>query len=101
IVFVLELTHDVNLLLPLMIAVTCAHALTVLVLKRSILTEKVSRRGFHMTREYATDPLEILFAREVMGPDVAAIPAGMLREELSAALGGDRRGQSLFVVVDE
>jgi CBS domain-containing protein len=83
-----------------MISVTCAHAVTVLLLKRSILTEKVSRRGFHVTREYATDPLEILFTREVMGSDVAAIPAGMLRAELSAALAGKHRGQSLFAVVD-
>jgi CBS domain-containing protein len=100
IVFVLELTHDVNLLLPLLTAVTCAHAMTVLVLKRSILTEKVSRRGFHLTREYATDPLEILFTREIMGSEIAAIPATMLREEISGALAGKHRGQSLFAVVD-
>ena len=100
IVFVLELTHDVNLLLPLMIAVTCAHAFTVLVLKRSILTEKVSRRGFHLTREYATEPLEILFAREVMAPDVAAVPATVTQSEVAEALDGRHRMQSLFVVVD-
>ena len=52
IVFALELTHDVNTLLPLLVAVTIAHAFTVLVLRRSILTEKVARRGFHLTREY-------------------------------------------------
>jgi len=39
---------------------------TVLLLPRSILTEKVARRGFHVSREYAVDPLEILFVREVM-----------------------------------
>ena len=42
IVFALELTHDVDMLLPLLVAVTMAHAFTVLVLKRSILTEKVA-----------------------------------------------------------
>ena len=46
-----------------------------LVLKRSILTEKVARRGYHLTREYAIDPLEILFAREVMRTNIAALPA--------------------------
>ena len=66
ILFALELTHDVNVLLPLLVAATLAHGTTVLLLKRSILTEKVARRGFHLTREYATDPLEILFVREVM-----------------------------------
>ena len=66
VIFALELTHDVNMLLPLLVAVSIAHAFTVLALKRSILTEKVARRGYHLSREYAIDPLEILFAREVM-----------------------------------
>ena len=43
IVFALELTHDINVLLPLLIAGSLAHATTVLLLKRSILTEKVAR----------------------------------------------------------
>jgi CIC family chloride channel protein len=75
VVFALELTHDVNMLLPLLLAVTIAHGFTVLTLKRSILTEKISRRGFHLSREYSTDPLEIIFAREVVRqvvPDVLA-----------------------------
>ena len=46
-----------------------------LVLKRSILTEKVARRGYHLSREYAVDPLEILFAREVMRTNLVAFPA--------------------------
>jgi H+/Cl- antiporter ClcA len=101
IVFVLELTHDINLLLPLLLAVTLAHAATVILLRRSILTEKVSRRGFHLTREYATDPLEILFAREIMATDVAAIPVASSRQDIAAAIDGERRGQSIFAVVDE
>jgi CBS domain-containing protein len=100
VVFVLELTHDTNVLLPLLIAVSCAHAVTVLLLKRSILTEKVSRRGYHLSREYATDPLEILFAREVMTADVTAIPWNVTHRDISAAIVGKRYGQGLFAVVD-
>jgi len=55
IVFTLELTHDVNLLLPLLCATAVAHGFTVLFMRRSILTEKIDRRGFHVSREYATD----------------------------------------------
>lgn len=66
VVFMIELTHDVNMVLPLLTAVLVAHAFTVLALKRSILTEKISRRGYHLTREYSPDPLEILFVKEVM-----------------------------------
>jgi CBS domain-containing protein len=101
IIFVFELTHDVNVLLPLFVAVAFAHGTTVLLLRRSILTEKVSRRGFHLSREYATDPLEILFVREVMGTEVSAIPASLSHAEAAATLRGKRRGQRLFVVVDD
>src|SRR4051794_21437625 len=75
ILFALELTHDVNMLLPLLVAVAIAHGFTVLTLPRSILTEKVARRGFHLSREYAVDPLEILFVREVMRTNTVAIAA--------------------------
>jgi chloride channel protein, CIC family len=68
VIFALELTHDVSVMLPLLLAVTIAHGFTVLTLRRSILTEKISRRGYHVSREYSIDPLEIIFAREVMRP---------------------------------
>ena len=50
VIFALELTHDIDVLLPLLVAVAAAHAFTVLVLKRSILTEKIARRGYHLSR---------------------------------------------------
>ena len=43
VLFALELTHDTNALLPLLVATAFAHAFSVLVMKRSILTEKVAR----------------------------------------------------------
>jgi CBS domain-containing protein len=72
IVFTLELTHAWATVLPLMITATAAYALSTLLLKRSILTEKIARRGLHLTREYSTDPLECFFASEVITPDPAA-----------------------------
>ena len=86
IIFVLELTHDVNVLLPMLIAVVIAHGFTVLVMRRSILTEKVSRRGYHLSREYATDPLEILFVREVMRTNIVVLPATLSLKELAQSL---------------
>lgn len=73
IAFAVETTHDWDAVLPLAVAVSVAHAFTVLTLRRSILTEKVSRRGFHISREYALDPLEVLFVREVMRAAVAPL----------------------------
>ena len=102
VVFALELTHDVNVLLPLLVAVTIAHGFTVLALRRSILTEKVARRGYHLSREYSVDPLEILFAREVMRAGVVALPPGAPREVLLQALRVDpaKGPQRLYPVVD-
>ncbi|HWT32939.1 MAG TPA: chloride channel protein [Microbacterium sp.] len=68
VVFTLELTHAWGTVLPLLMASTAAYALSVLVLKRSVLTEKIARRGLHLTREYSTDPLETFFAKDVMHP---------------------------------
>ena len=103
VIFVLELTHDVNVLLPLLVAVVMAHAFTVLTLRRSILTEKVSRRGYHLSREYAYDPLEILYVREVMRTNVVALPAGVPLHDLDRRLRGNgaQRVQPLYPVVDD
>jgi CBS domain-containing protein len=101
VIFALELTHDVNMLLPLLATVTIAHGFTVLTLRRSILTEKVSRRGYHLSREYAVDPLEILFVREVMRSNIVAFPAQATPHELMASVNVDheRRGQILYPVI--
>ncbi len=103
VIFVLELTHDVNVLVPLLLAVTIAHGFTVLTLRRSILTEKVARRGYHLSREYAVDPLEILFVREVMRSHILALPAGATRTGLMKSPHTDHRRhrQLLYPVVDE
>ncbi|HEU0196880.1 MAG TPA: chloride channel protein [Nevskiaceae bacterium] len=70
IVFALELTRDMNAVLPLFIATFVAAGFTALVLKRSVLTEKISRRHHHVTREYATDPFETMFTVDHMRRDV-------------------------------
>jgi CIC family chloride channel protein len=103
VIFAVELTHDLNALLPLLIACIIAHAFTVLVLRRSILTEKVSRRGYHLSCEYAVDPLEILFVREVMRTNIAALPADVKLDDLATSLrtSGGRGGQRLYPVVDK
>ncbi|HEX6971297.1 MAG TPA: chloride channel protein [Limnochordia bacterium] len=86
IVFALELTHDLPLMLPLLFACMAATALTVLLLPRSILTEKVARRGHHVFREYAVDPLEILSVRDVMTREVETLRADTQVKELIEAL---------------
>lgn len=85
ILFCFELTHDVEALLPLLIASLSSYAFTVLTMKRSILTEKISRRGFDIFREYSVDPLERFQVKEIMtkNPEVitADYPVSRLFEE--------------------
>ena len=71
--FMVELTHDVNVLPGLLVACVAADAVTVLLMKRSILTEKVARRGYHLTREYSANPLHLLRVQDVMEPPVLQV----------------------------
>jgi H+/Cl- antiporter ClcA len=74
IVFSLELTHCLPAIVPLTIACFASHVLTSLVMPRSILTEKLGRRGYHLSREYGVDPLETISVMEVM-PESRELPA--------------------------
>jgi CIC family chloride channel protein len=101
IVFAIELTHDLNMLLPLLVACFLAHLFTVLTLKRSILTEKISRRGYHLSREYSLDPLEILFVREVMRTNVVVLPEDGTLEQAHQMIHSTAspKGQHLFPIL--
>lgn len=77
-VFAYELTHDANALLPVLAASAVAYGFTVITMHRSILTEKIARRGRHIYREYGIDPLERHSVGEVMSATPEAIDAGAL-----------------------
>ena len=99
VVFPLELTHAWPLVLPLMLAATGAYALSALTLRRSVLTEKIARRGLHLTREYSVDPLEALLVEEVMSRDFVTIDS---RERLDVLLDiAIHSSQPLYPVLDE
>jgi len=66
ILFAIELTHALPALLPLALACAASYLVTALIMPRSILTEKLSRRGYHLSREYGVDPLESVTIAEVM-----------------------------------
>jgi len=87
VVFLLELTNDLGVLPELLVACTAAHALTVLVMRRSILTEKLARRGHHLTREYSVDPLAMRRVRDTMASDVPRVPSDMTVHELAERIG--------------
>jgi H+/Cl- antiporter ClcA/CBS domain-containing protein len=86
VIFALELTHRYEALLPLVIAASTAYCVSVLLLKRSVLTEKIARRGYHLSREYDVDPLEILFVGEVMEHDVLTFEHDLSAQDAFAAI---------------
>ncbi len=84
--FMLELTDDILVLPALLIACVGAQAVTVLLMRRSILTEKVARRGYHVMREYIVNPLARVRVEDVMQRDVPTIPSDMRVDALSGRL---------------
>lgn len=101
IVFAFGLTHDVNAFLPTILGCVVAYGFTVIVMPRSILTEKIARRGKHVFREYGVDPLERYFVDEVMTREVAAINATeSLRAVLETYFGVEQKFRAYPVVLD-
>lgn len=83
-----ELTGDWGLLPGLLVACVAAYAVTVLLLKRSILTEKIARRGHHVFREYSVDPFDLHRVGEVMDRNVPTVPAAMTVGTLARLVAG-------------
>jgi H+/Cl- antiporter ClcA len=83
VVFAIELTGRLDAILPLIIGASVAYAVSVLLLKRSVLTEKIARRGYHLSREYDVDPLETLLVEGVMTDEAVGVwPAAGASESL-------------------
>lgn len=82
-IFVLELTHDFNSLPLLFVGSVAALCVTVLLLRRSILTEKLARRGQHIAREYSVDLFELMRVRDVMDSEPPVVSADTLVSTLS------------------
>ena len=98
--FAVELTGDLHALPALLAATAAAHAVTVLLLKRSILTEKIARRGNHLTREYSIDPFELMRVAEIMVSEVEILPARMTVKDAIAFFTGHERRHNGYPVVD-
>ena len=77
----LEMTHNGGLMLPVLLSCVAAYAVSVLVQPRSMLTESLSRRGFHLSREYGVDPLETMLVAQAMHTSVFALPATATRKD--------------------
>ncbi|MEO7010697.1 MAG: chloride channel protein [Caldimonas sp.] len=100
-IFAVGLTHDANALLPLLATSATAYGFTVLTMKRSILTEKIARRGYHIYREYGIDPLERQFVEEVMTKSVSSIDSACTVPEAIRGFFGTHQAHRAFPVVED
>lgn len=101
VMFAFELTQDVNALLPLLTASVVAYGFTVLIMPRSILTEKIARRGYHIYREYGIDPLERHSVDEVMTCKVETMDAYAKIDDVLAMHFGAKQAHRAFPVVHD
>ena len=99
VVFAVEITGDVAALAPLLAATVAAYAVTVLLLKRSILTEKIARRGQHVTHEYGVDPYDLMRVEAVMSRSVETLEAGLTLADALAVI--ETGAHHAYPVVDE
>ena len=104
--FALETTHAWGLAPEVFAACAAATAFTVIFVPRSILTEKLARRGMHVAREYSVHPLELIPVREIMrAPEGEARPEFAIhvddRVRNAANLMAEKSTRTLAVVDDE
>jgi H+/Cl- antiporter ClcA/CBS domain-containing protein len=103
VIFGLELTHQSNALLPLTIGCMISHLLALGLLKNSIMTEKISRRGLAITNDYELDALGRHQVRDVMTAEVQVVSMTLpLRRLYERFYGGEGRVKHQgYPVVDE
>jgi len=97
--FAAELTNHLSALPETITAGAAAHAISVLVMKRSILTEKIARRGRHISREYTVDALEFLQAGQLMTANPETLPGDMRLSE-AARFFAEQATHRSYPVVD-
>jgi H+/Cl- antiporter ClcA/CBS domain-containing protein len=75
--FAAELTGHFDALPATVAAAAGAYGTSVLLMRRSILTEKIARRGRHVLQEYTVDPLDFMQAGQLMTASPETLPGSM------------------------
>jgi H+/Cl- antiporter ClcA len=102
IVFGFEITRDYMAVLPLMITCVIADLVGLLMMKNSIMTEKLARRGLKVHTEYEADVLAQVTVGEVMDKQPIVRPAGTGLPELAGEMlgGGALRANHYVLLTD-
>lgn len=95
IIFAFEITRDYNAILPLMLVCVVADGVAILLMRNSIMTEKLVRRGLRIPVGYEADVLQQVTVDEVMDKQPLILSAEMPVRELAD---GIARGEARFSV---
>ena len=103
VVFAFETTQQPMGLLPLLAGCTAAFLISCLLLRNSIMTEKIVRRGTRVLGEYAADFLDQVLARDAGMRDVVTLAARTPLDEVRAWLRSGAPGTTHqgFPVLDD
>jgi len=86
VIFAFETTRQPMGLLPLLAGCSAAYLIALLVLRSSIMTEKLARRGTHIRTEYTADYLDRVLVRDAATREVVTIEAGATLGDIRAWL---------------
>ncbi|HML29292.1 MAG TPA: chloride channel protein [Hyphomicrobium sp.] len=98
--FAVELTGATDCFLPVMTACVAAYGVAVLMMRRSILTERLARRGHHVLCEYHVRTFALARVGDVMTRNVQTVPASMTLREAAGYLIDPETAHPTFPVVD-
>ena len=99
IVFLFELTRDYNAILPLILATVIATLVASALMRDSIMTEKLTRRGLRVPSDYHADILATTPVAAVMSANVETIDITSSAGE--AARRFQANGHGAYPIVDE
>jgi CBS domain-containing protein len=104
VVFAFEITQQPHGLLPLLGACAAAYLVSGLMMRNTIMTEKIARRGVRVPAEYAADYLDQILVRDACSRDVVSLRATQPMSEVRAWLSAgsvEARHQGFPVVNDD
>ncbi|MHB1273659.1 MAG: chloride channel protein [Rhodanobacter sp.] len=103
VVFAFETTQQPHALLPLLGACAAAYLVSGLMMRNTIMTEKIVRRGVRVPSEYSADYLDQVLVRDACSRDVISLQASRRISDVRVWLGADvmEAKHQGFPVLDE
>ena len=92
IVFLFELTRDYQVIVPLMLAAVVADLIAGALMRETLMTEKLARRGLRVSTEYEVDVLRTTLVADVMSREVETLPVDATVREARLKLQEGRHG---------